>query len=137
MATNSFLALDVGEKRVGLALASAAARLPQPAGYLEVSNTFWDELLSLLTEKSVTVVAIGLPRGLDGQETAQTAAVRAFARELASHTPLVQYFQDEAATSVQAEEELRNRGAQYNKGDVDALAATYILTDFLAEHPEV
>ncbi|MCX6728115.1 MAG: Holliday junction resolvase RuvX, partial [Candidatus Saccharibacteria bacterium] len=46
------------------------------------------------------------------------------------------HLQDEALTSVKAEEELKSRGMPFEKGDIDALAATYILQDFLDELPE-
>ncbi len=44
--------------------------------------------------------------------------------------------QDEAVTSKHAEAELESRGKPYERGDIDALAATYILQDWLAENPE-
>lgn len=133
----SILALDYGEKRIGLALASVAARLPAPAGALATSDTNREEILQLIKEHDIAAIVIGLPRGLDGQETAQTAAVRAFGAELATYTTIPQIYQDEALTSKKAQAELQERGVRYTKEDVDALAATYILADFLAAHPEV
>ena len=75
---------------------------------------------------------VGLPRGLDGQRTAQTEEVEAFARGLGERFGLPVHMQDEAVTSKQAEAELEARGKPYGKGDIDALAATYILQDWLA-----
>jgi putative Holliday junction resolvase len=90
-----------------------------------------------VTEQGAVGLVIGLPRGLDGQETAQTRAVREFAEQLKPAVQLPYYWQDEAVTSRQAEEELKSRGKPYQKGDIDALSATYILEDFLRDHPEL
>ena len=74
-----------------------------------------------------------MPRGLDGQRTEQTIYTENFVQELKSHLKLPVYTQDEAVTSRKAEEELTKRGKQYTKEDIDSLAATYILDDFLQE----
>lgn len=131
----SILALDVGEKRIGLALASYAARLPQPFGALANDQSFLQELQRIIQREAVDTLVVGLPRGLDGQPTAQTRYVEQFARQL-QELGLPVRFQDEAVTSAQAEEELRNRGVRYTKEAIDALSATYILQDYLQEATE-
>jgi putative Holliday junction resolvase len=68
---------------------------------------------------------------LSGQETDQTAAVRSFAAQLKATLQVPLYWQDEALTSKQANVELEAKGKPFAKGDVDALAACYILQDFL------
>jgi putative holliday junction resolvase len=95
------------------------------------------DIQALVADQGAVALVLGLPRGLDGQETAQTKSVRAFGAELeqALHIPL--YWQDEAVTSHQAEEELQARGKPYRKEDIDALSATFILEDFMRDHPEV
>ncbi len=134
-ATDSLLALDVGERRIGLALASVEARLAHPYGVIDRSVTnLWLELERVVTEERVKEVVIGLPRGLEGQETAQTGVVRTFADDFKQRFALPVSFQDEALSSKRAEAELDKRGVRYTKGDVDALAATYILEDFLKEN---
>ncbi len=89
-------------------------------------------LQTICTERAVSQLVAGLPRGLDGQETAQTAYARNFAEAISQQLQLPVYYQDEAVTSRQAEAELQARGKPYAKGDIDALAATYILEDYLA-----
>lgn len=128
------LGLDVGEARIGLALASGVARLARPAGTLNRSKTIVDDLKQLCRREGVTQLVIGLPRGLDGQETTQTTLVRAFASQLACQLGLPMAWQDEALTSKQAEAELAAKGKQYPKAAIDALAATYILEDYFHEH---
>ncbi len=129
---SSTLALDVGEQRVGVAIARAGLRVALPLTTLQrPTEGFWQELLQLMKQNDVSDVVIGLPRGLNGQETAQTAATRAFGQELATHTDAAIHWQDEALTSVAAEDILKQQGKPYAKGDIDALAASLILTDYL------
>lgn len=128
---HNILALDVGEKRVGLAITNTLARLPRPFRTLVRDDTFWRELENIISSESVDEVVVGLPRSLEGNETAQTAASRAFVEELGSKFDLPVHFQDEALTSAKAEKELNARGKKFTKGDIDALAATYILEDYL------
>jgi putative Holliday junction resolvase len=110
------------------------ARLPRPLITLERNDTFFAALESIVEVEGVKVIVVGYPRGLRGQHTAQTAAIEAFVVELRQHFPLPIYYQDEALTSKHAEAELKARGKIYDRGDIDALAATYILEDYLAEH---
>ncbi|HEX4774100.1 MAG TPA: Holliday junction resolvase RuvX [Candidatus Saccharimonadales bacterium] len=127
----SILALDVGEVRVGVAVASLVARLPRPLTTLNRNDNFWNELQLIIESEAVGELVVGLPRNLSGQSTAQTTAVEAFANELKRHFGLPVNFQDEAVTSKKAEAELESRKKPYSKGDIDALAATYILEDYL------
>jgi putative holliday junction resolvase len=135
--TRSVIALDVGERRVGVSLASLQARLARPLTTLDNTDTLVTELQKIIAQHGVRAVVIGLPRGLDGQQTGQTTYARDFAKTIKAHLKLPQYWQDEAVTSKKAEAELRARGKPYARADVDALAATYILEDFLTEHPEL
>jgi putative Holliday junction resolvase len=126
---SSILGLDVGEVRVGVALANSVARLASP--YLTLANTgsVIQQIHDIIDKESVDVVVVGLPRNLSGEDTDQTRYCRSFADQL---TPFVKVvFQDEALTSRKAEAELQARGKAYEKGDIDSLAATYILEDFL------
>lgn len=94
------------------------------------------KLNEVVNENEVAVIVVGLPRGMDGQETAQTELARKFASELKKKTGLPVYLQDEAATSLVAEDELKASGQQYDKSDIDKLAASIILRDWLT-HTEV
>lgn len=129
MATN-ILSLDVGTSRVGVAIASQIARLPRALTTLHNDELFWQNLEQLLASEDIGLVVVGLPRNLSGDDTAQTTYVREFATHI---TTVPTVFQDEALTSVKAEAELKQRGKQYQKGDIDALAATYILEDYLSQ----
>ncbi|HJQ08976.1 MAG TPA: Holliday junction resolvase RuvX [Candidatus Saccharimonadales bacterium] len=136
-ANGSILALDIGEKRVGVALTSMAARLPHPLTTMERSNRIFKDIQELIDKHAAMALVVGLPRGLDGQHTAQTGAVEQFVTDLKQIVRIPVYWQDEAVTSRQAEAELLQRGKPYKKGDIDALSATYILEDFVRDNPEV
>ena len=132
--SSSIIALDVGDKRIGVALASHQARIASPLVTLTNDETFIAALSKIIEENEVGGIVVGLPRGMDGQETNQTKSVREFAKKLHGAINLPLYWQDEAVTSINAEAELRRRGKAYTKGDIDALAATVILEDYLHEH---
>lgn len=130
------IALDVGERRIGVATANLVTRLPKPWGVIENTTNATRRIGELIEQEGALAIVVGLPRGLEGQDTAQTGKIRAFVEALKPRIGVTIYLQDEALTSKQAEEELHQRGIRYNKGAIDALAATYILNDFLQEHPE-
>ena|SRR5882757_3873062 len=131
MQSESILALDVGDKRIGVAVAPVGSSFARPLTTLINDNSFWEQLQALLSEHDAVTIIIGLPRGLNGQETDQTRKVESFVSELQNRTDVPIRLQDEAVTSVKAETELQARGKKYEKSDIDALAATYILEDYL------
>lgn len=134
---SNVVALDVGEKRIGVAIASVQALMPNPFTTLQRTDQILHDIVTLLQEHRAVAVVLGLPRGLEGQETAQTRAVELFGHDLEEYLQIPLYWQDEAVTSVAAEEELTARGKPFDKKEIDALAATYILEDFLRTHKEI
>lgn len=133
MDATNFMALDFGDKRIGVAIAHGEVRLPRPLVTIQNDQHLWEEVQRLVAENQIGTVVVGLPRGLDGQATVQTHKAEAFMQEVRHRTKLPVHAQDEAVTSVKAEAELEFRGKPYAKGSIDALAATYILEDFLNE----
>lgn len=136
MAVNNdtILALDVGERRIGVASAHAVARFPGPLKTIDMSANTVATVQQLVQEQAAGLIVVGLPRNLSGLDTDQTRYVRAFAAQLEA-AGLKTAWQDEALTSKKAEQELQSRGKPYARGDIDALAATYILEDYLRDHP--
>lgn len=129
------LALDVGQRRIGVALANSIARMASPLTTLINDEDLFDKLKELIEENHVDTVVIGLPRGLEGQETAQTTYVREFSKTFQDKLKIDYVFQDEAVTSVIAEQELKQGKKPYKKEDIDMLAARQILEDYL--HSEI
>ena len=128
-----YLGIDYGSKRVGLAVGDAEAKYARPLITLEGQSTdLAEQLRRICDEQMVGTVVMGLPRGLDGQETAQTAIVRRRFVELSRDLPQLQwYFQDEAVTSELARERLLSRGESVADGAIDREAAAIILQDYL------
>ena len=134
---STVMALDVGERRIGVAIASIQARISDPLTTLLRSESIFAEIQTLIEQHQTRALVVGLPRGLNGQSTAQTLAVEEFKASLERSVNVPVYWQDEALTSRQAEDELRSRGKPYKKEDIDALSAAIILDDFMGDHPEV
>lgn len=127
------LALDLGQKRIGVAIASPIARIASPYETLLNDQDFPDKLKAIIEKEGVSDIVVGLPRGMAGQETEQTRSVRLMAEDIALSTKLPVVFQDESLTSVAAEQEMGARGKIYAKADIDKLAATLILEDYLKQ----
>ncbi len=126
------LALDVGEKRIGVARADSNTRIAVPVGFILVDGSEWQEIARIARLQGTNYFVIGLPRSNEGNETAQSAYVRNFAKILTEKIPEARIrFQDESLTSVVAEERLKKRKKHYEKGEIDAEAASIILQDFL------
>jgi|SRR3989344_9622031 len=132
----TIIALDYGEKRIGIAIGNTASRLPSPLMTLANNENTLQALTELLGQHNADALVVGVPRGLKGQETPQTLLIREFIELLKKSFSVLIYSQDEDLSSVRAEKELKERKIRYNKQSVDALAATYILEDFFKEHPE-
>lgn len=132
MPVRKFLALDVGEKRVGLAIGDSDVRIAVPFGYLERDNTTVQKIVETALDHSVGTIVVGYPRNQSGEPTKQTELVESFVAELVKidlDAELV--FQDESLTSVEAE---RRLGRVKDKGLIDAEAASIILQDYMEEN---
>ena len=128
------IGLDVGTKRIGVAKADTSVRIAIPNGYVLVNGQEIPEILRIARLNDANFFVVGLPRSNDGNETAQSAYARKFADTLAASMPGARiYFQDESLTSVVAEERLKKRKKNFEKGEIDSEAASIILQDFI-EH---
>ena len=126
------IGLDVGEKRIGVAKVDSTTRIAIPVGFIENDDETWGKLASVARMNNTDFFVLGLPRSNEGNETKQTLYVRQFARVLAENIPGARVrFQDESLTSVEAEARLKKRKKSYERGEIDAEAATIILQDFI------
>jgi putative Holliday junction resolvase len=137
--------LDVGERRIGVAISDVTCTLARPLSVIRTSGLNVDALeltvleLSRLAgqEDGVASVVVGLPRRLDGAPNDLTPRVDSFAARLRARTALPVMFQDERLTSREAEARLalREKDWRVRKQRLDAAAAAIILQDYLDSHP--
>lgn len=124
------MALDVGERRIGLAMADSQVKIAIPFGWLENDERVVVRITELVLQHDIKTIVVGYPRNQSGEPTQQTEFVESFVEQLADielDTDIV--FQDESLTSVQAEQRLAGRIK--DKGEIDAEAASIILQDYL------
>ena len=129
------LALDLGAKRIGLALSDPVTQIAFPAGALTRRGREQDlaALCELIREKEVDGVVVGLPLHMNGRAGPEAEMARRFARALSTATGLRVEMQDERLTSIEAERSLREVGGKASRksGQVDAAAAAIILRTYL------
>ena len=128
---HNILGIDFGSRRIGLAV-SVDGLPPRRLMALPNDENIIESVRHQIVAQAAGVVVIGLPRNLDGDETAQTAAVRAFADRLrTSASGAAIYMQDEALTSEVARERLNDQIGPREEGRVDQEAAVIILEDYI------
>ena len=132
------LAIDLGTKRVGLAISDAGGSFATPYEVLEVASAEHaiDEILKLITEEDVVRLVIGLPLNMDGSLGPQAKQVAEWSKSFTHRVEVV--FVDERLSSFDAEQRLidRKRGGEHitrksKKQMLDALVAAQLLQEFL------
>jgi putative Holliday junction resolvase len=133
--------LDVGERRIGVAVSDVTRTLARPLGVLrpagldvDAVRLSADEIGRLAREEDgVASIVVGLPRRLDGTPNDMTRRVEQFARQLEARTALPVTLQDERLSSREAESRLalREKDWRVRKQRLDAAAAAVILQDYL------
>ena len=135
MMNGRVLALDLGKRRIGLALSDELGITAQGLQTLERSNIRKDlaKLAALASEKNVSLILMGNPLHMSGRESRQTQYTREFAERLKAVTGLPIEFRDERLTTVEAERVLRQSGISIQKRAkaVDRLAAVILLESYL------
>jgi len=130
------LAVDWGERRIGLSLSDESQRLAQPLTTLtrRAGKRFpMRQLRTLLEQHAVAGVIVGLPLDEQGEEGAPARAARELAAAIGRQTGRPVELWDERMTTARALQAVRAMGgsARGRKGDVDALAATLLLQHYL------
>ncbi len=128
--TRSLISLDVGEKRIGVAAADSSIKIAFPLATIVVDGSEIKQIAEIVLSNHVDTIVIGYPRNQAGESTQQTHYVKEFASQLSDFDAKIVY-QDESLTSVLAEERLQGYGKSYTKEDIDAVAASIILQDYL------
>lgn len=129
------LALDVGDRRIGLAVSDPMKIIANPLETLFRKDLESDieYLLGIINEKKVELIVSGLPVSLAAKETEQTVKTREFIEELKKHTDLPIRFIDERLTTSLSERVLIEGGVrrENRKQVIDKVAATVILQNYL------
>jgi putative Holliday junction resolvase len=132
--TGRVLGVDLGTRRVGLALTDALRIVSSPLDTLPMvsEKDLVDRLVRLCKEKGVTLAVIGLPVSADGSEGPSCERARRVMQKL-SDAGIPSTLQDESWSSREAENVLRQTGRtrKSSRAKVDAIAASIILRDFL------
>ena len=126
------MAIDYGEKRIGLALSDPTRTIASPLGHIvrrAGKRPPLAEIMRRAAEHEVKALVIGLPLDQEGDDTARATEVRAIAVELEKRTAMPVTLVDERYTTAAALRTVREMGGSTRgrKGDVDALAATILL----------
>ena len=138
------LGIDLGRRRIGLAISDPTRTLARPLATLTVDadsavDRVVQEIERLAAEDDgLHGVVVGLPARLDGSPTEQTAHVLRFVARLRERVAVPIHHEDERLTSAEAESRLalRQRDWRKRKAQLDAAAAAVILQDYLDRHGE-
>lgn len=133
------LGIDLGGKRIGLAISDATGVLARPLDVLHAAGGEQVRAVAAIVDRlsgeedGLGTIVVGLPKRLDGSPNDQTPLVLAFADALRRRVPQPVVLQDERLTSVEAESRLalRDRDWRSRKKKLDAAAAAVILQDYL------
>ena len=133
-------ALDLGRRRIGVAVTDAAAIGAHPVGIVErrALKADLEAIAAMLRDRRVVVIVVGLPLNMDGSEGPAARGARKFAASVAEALGVSVELFDERLTSFEARERLSDmpvrKGAR--KTELDALAAVVILEGWMQAHPE-
>ena len=133
------LGLDVGDKRIGVALSDPLGLLATPLLVFERKDNLADIsfIQDLVAKKQVGRIIVGLPQFMDGSIGPQAEKVKTFTLDLAQKSLVPVEFRDERLTTVAAKQLLQEAGLKKRyknkKGEFDAAAAAVILQSYLNE----
>ena len=127
-----WLAIDLGDRRIGLAISDPTGTIASPAGYIPRRSGHRVPLTTLLekaTELEARGFVVGLPLDARGEDGPRTTEARRLADELQRRTGFEARLVDERFTTTAALRAVREMGGSTRgrKGDVDAIAATVLL----------
>ena len=129
------LALDIGERRIGVAVSDPSGTVATPLAVLDAAAVLADgrEFARLVDEYGVGRVLVGLPLSLDGSEGPQAASVRRAAARLAGFVDVPFDFADERLSTAQASRAMGEAGIsdREKRGSVDMVAASLFLQAYL------
>ncbi len=145
-----FLGLDIGEKRIGIALSESRITGPRPLGtFKRAQGCAEREILKLIEKFSIRTVVAGLPLDESGRPTKQCDNVRQFCRRLARRAPATVVYQDEYASTYESRERIESNylskpsrnlsgmlasRSNNDRGLLDAYSAAIILESYFRDN---
>jgi putative Holliday junction resolvase len=132
------LGLDIGQRRVGVALSDPGGTIATPHAVLDASAAIdGRSVVDLVSEWEIGLVVVGIPLSLDGGEGPQAAATREAASRLERRLGVPVVFRDERLSSAEAERRMAEAGLseKERRNTVDMVAASIILQGYLDTHP--
>ncbi|MBT7376744.1 MAG: Holliday junction resolvase RuvX [Candidatus Marinimicrobia bacterium] len=129
------LALDVGDRRIGVALSDPMHIIASPHSVIDrkITPDYMREIKKLILEQEVEALVVGLPLTLKNRISQQTEKVQLIIEELTSKLTVPIHKIDERLSSVSAQNTLKLKGVKtgHNKGEIDKTAAAIFLQEFL------
>ncbi len=133
--TERILAIDYGEKRIGIAISDPLKIFAIPLITIENNNKFWEKFLSLFNEYNIVQIVLGYPLKEDGTKSKITLKVEEFKKKLKNKVKQPIEFVDERYSSSIATEQIiesvKSKKKRRDKSLIDKNAAAVILNDFL------
>lgn len=126
---SKILGLDVGEKRVGIAIADEKEKVVFPRDTVAYKSraAFFAYVKDFCVQEGISLIVIGLPLGQDEKETFQSKKIRAFTEKLSKVVQVPIEFQEESYSTKEAEWKM----PKYRKKHRDVVAAMVILERYL------
>lgn len=132
------LGLDIGEKRIGVAISDPSGTVATPLVVLDAKRVLGDgrDLVRIAEDYEAQLAVIGLPLSMDGSEGPQAAAVRAAGERLARFLRLPVAYYDERLSSAEARRSMSDAGVsdRDKRGSIDMVAAALFLQSYLDSH---
>ena len=125
------LALDIGERRVGVAISDPSGSVASPLQVIDTPERLGDSVAGLIDEYNVGLLVVGLPLTLRGEEGPQARRVRQVAERVAERANVPLVYQDERLSSAEANRVMSGYSARRRRGSVDKVAAAIFLQSFL------
>ena len=137
----TIMGFDFGLARIGVALGNCSTQLATPLTVIHSSskqNIDWLKISALIKEWRPKLLIVGMPKKLDGSESAMCATINQFALELEKKFALPVRFANEQLSSVEANERLKNsrqmgRKKRIRKEEIDQVAAAIILENWMTQ----
>ncbi len=132
------LAIDYGDKRIGLAISDSKGILATPLEVLEITkrrniDSLIEDILNILDENRVKTILLGKPQKFDKDDNSTVKKIERFKEKLSKQTTLPIVYQDESYSTTEAQNVLLSLGqnTKSSRHKIDKIAATVFLQEFL------